>query len=91
MTQQTRRQFFKTLAATAIAGTAAVVVPAVVRGERPGIANGIDCDAPLRWENYYKDYPGLNQKLLEKFEKCFRNYEWAKYHDPLVHFPSVKK
>ncbi len=33
MNQQTRRQFFKTLAAIAIAGTVAVVTPAVVRGK----------------------------------------------------------
>ncbi|KKM80646.1 hypothetical protein LCGC14_1337690 [marine sediment metagenome] len=34
MTQQTRRQFFKTLAAIAIAGTVAVVTPAVVRDKQ---------------------------------------------------------
>ena len=89
---QSRRQFFRTVAAT-VAGVVAVdVAPRVIRGESEVVvANGIDCDAPLRWENYYKDYPELNQKQIEIIEKCFRRYEWVKYHDPLICFPKVKK
>ena len=65
-----RRQFFKTLAATA-AGVAAVgVVPRVVGASDMSvvIANGIDCGAPLRWEKYYKDYPELDQEQIKEFE-----------------------
>lgn len=59
---QTRRQFFKTVVST-VAGVVAVgAAPRVVRGESVVVTNGIDCDAPLRWENHYKDHPELNQE-----------------------------
>ncbi len=70
MNQQTRRQFFKTLAATAVGAVAVGVAPRVVGASDRSvvIANGIDCGTPLRWEKYYKNYPELDQEQIKEFE-----------------------
>ena len=74
-----RRDFFKKIGAVC---AAVVAVPIVVKAakKKPLTINGVpiacrellDCNAPVKWQNYYTEHT-LNEGDLEKFRKAFKN------------------
>ena len=67
MTQQTRRQFFKTIAATLAAGAAAVMASTVLAKEK----------LKHQWEDYYAGREDLNDPVfLEKLDVEAGSWNW---------------
>lgn len=83
---QTRRHFFKTVAATLAAGTAAVVAPSVVGKEKPLrvlMYKGVpfcyqpDLGKTSSWESYYANHLDIvDDELLAKLDAACKSHKF---------------
>ncbi len=86
MTQQTRRQFFKTVAATAAGVVAVGVAPRVVAKEpEVGVGNRAKhlvfgdpgVGKSFAWKTYYADHnDNIDATLLAKLDKAVKNHKF---------------
>lgn len=84
MNQQTRRQFFKTVAATVATGTAVVAVSAVAKTPiRVIMYKGTPfCYQPdlgdhKAWSTYYDDFGTVNPALATKLDRAIKQLKFT--------------